>query len=64
MSQDYSVFDIMSFPWIGLLIVVLVLGFLLIGSYYATRWWIRSIQKDLQLRDLQKSAQNKKKKTE
>ncbi len=41
-----------------------VLGFLLIGSYYATRWWIRSIKRDLEARDLQKSVQNKKKKTE
>ncbi len=31
-----------------------------IGSYYATRWWISSIQKDLQLRDQQRSLKNKK----
>ncbi len=31
-----------------------------IGSYYATHWWISSIQKDLQLRDQQRSLKNKK----
>ena len=59
MTLDEFVFDIMSFPWIGLLIVILGSAFFGIGSYLGLRWWYRSIMKDLERQEQQKSKQKK-----
>jgi hypothetical protein len=59
MTLDEIVSDIMSFPWIGLLIVVACLTVGVIGSYLGLRWWYRSILKDLEHRQQQKSKQKK-----
>jgi uncharacterized membrane protein YdjX (TVP38/TMEM64 family) len=59
MTLDEFVFDIMSFPWIGLLIVVAGLTAGLIWSYFGLRWWYRSIKRDLDRHEQQKSKQKK-----
>ena len=58
-TSDEFVSDIMSFPWIGLLIVVACLTVGVIGSYLGLRWWYRSILKNLEHRQQQKSKQKK-----
>ena len=59
MTLDDFVFDIMSFPWIGLLILVAVLFVGLTVFYLSFRWFVRSIKRDLDRQEQQKSKQKK-----
>ena len=56
-----SVSYLLNGPWILFLFPVFLLGFVpsCVGSAYGLRWWYRSIKRDLDRHEQQKSKQKK-----